>query len=163
VRIGTHTGERQLSSRLAQHFFNENKNRSIFRKNIGRCLLVQEKSDYLPIWELDTTSRKNKERYQFLVDKEYESAIEKKITQYVQENLTVSLLNVPQKDDRLLYESRLIGTVSLCESCTSSEHWLGRSSPVTKIRDSGLWQVMQLYSQPLSDSELSFIEQVLIR
>jgi hypothetical protein len=35
VRIGTHTGKNQLHSRLKQHFINENKDRSIFRKNIG--------------------------------------------------------------------------------------------------------------------------------
>ena len=34
VRIGTHTGLNQLRSRLWQHFINENKDRSIFRKNI---------------------------------------------------------------------------------------------------------------------------------
>lgn len=39
VRIGTHTGENQLRSRLIQHFLKENKDRSIFRKNIGRALL----------------------------------------------------------------------------------------------------------------------------
>ena len=32
VRIGTHTGSNQLVSRLFQHFLNENKDRSIFRK-----------------------------------------------------------------------------------------------------------------------------------
>jgi aspartate oxidase len=32
VRIGTHTGRDQLLSRLKQHFINENKDRSIFRK-----------------------------------------------------------------------------------------------------------------------------------
>jgi hypothetical protein len=31
VRIGTHTGENQLPSRLRQHFLDENKDRSIFR------------------------------------------------------------------------------------------------------------------------------------
>ena len=36
VRVGTHTGKNQLRSRLIQHFLNENKDRSIFRKNIGR-------------------------------------------------------------------------------------------------------------------------------
>ena len=39
VRVGTHTGNNQLRSRLNQHFLKENKNRSIFRKNIGRCFL----------------------------------------------------------------------------------------------------------------------------
>jgi len=37
VRIGTHTGRDQLPSRLNEHFLNENKDRSIFRKNIGRA------------------------------------------------------------------------------------------------------------------------------
>ena len=37
VRVGTHTGINQLRSRLKQHFLNENKDRSIFRKNIGRA------------------------------------------------------------------------------------------------------------------------------
>ena len=38
VRVGTHTGHNQLTSRLRQHFLIENKDRSIFRKNkIGRA------------------------------------------------------------------------------------------------------------------------------
>ena len=32
IRVGTHTGDNQLYSRLKQHFVKENKNRSIFRK-----------------------------------------------------------------------------------------------------------------------------------
>jgi hypothetical protein len=32
VRVGTHTGNNQLRSRLRQHFIVENKDRSIFRK-----------------------------------------------------------------------------------------------------------------------------------
>ena len=32
-------------------FVKENKNRSIFRKNIGRCLLNKDQSEYLPLWE----------------------------------------------------------------------------------------------------------------
>jgi hypothetical protein len=56
VRVGTHTGNNQLYSRLNQHFVKENKNRSIFRKNIGRCLLNKAGNPYLKVWELDTTS-----------------------------------------------------------------------------------------------------------
>ncbi len=62
VRVRTHTGECQLRSRLKQHFIKENKNRSIFRKNIGRCFLKKEKSPYLALWELDTTSKADKEK-----------------------------------------------------------------------------------------------------
>jgi len=39
VRVGSHTGVNQLRSRLKQHFLLENKDRSIFRKNIGRAIL----------------------------------------------------------------------------------------------------------------------------
>ncbi|MBU4070541.1 MAG: hypothetical protein KJ646_06180, partial [Nanoarchaeota archaeon] len=47
VRIGTHTGDDQLRSRLWQHFINKNKDRSIFRKNIGRALLNRNKDSFL--------------------------------------------------------------------------------------------------------------------
>ena len=47
VRIGTHTGENQLRSRLKQHFLTENKDRSIFRKNIGRALLNKRSDPFL--------------------------------------------------------------------------------------------------------------------
>ena len=39
VRIGSHTGNDNLVKRLEEHFLKENKDRSIFRKNIGRALL----------------------------------------------------------------------------------------------------------------------------
>jgi hypothetical protein len=62
VRIGTHTGKDQLPSRLKQHFIKENKDRSIFRKNIGRALLNKARDPFLAQWEIDlTTSAAKKE------------------------------------------------------------------------------------------------------
>lgn len=86
VRIGTHTGEGQLRSRLYQHFLNENKDRSVFRKNIGRAILNKNNDKYLDLWELDLTTRKNKERYLEKIDAEYQNKIEKLISKYIQEN-----------------------------------------------------------------------------
>lgn len=60
VRIGTHTGLDQLRSRLKQHFINENKDRSIFRKNIGRAILNKNKDPFLKQWEWDLTTREAK-------------------------------------------------------------------------------------------------------
>src|SRR3989339_1908436 len=60
VRVGTHTGNNQLRSRLRQHFINENKDRSIFRKNVGRALLNKEKDQFLEQWELDLTTRSSR-------------------------------------------------------------------------------------------------------
>ena len=163
VRIGTHTGEGQLPSRIFQHFENENKNRSIFRKNIGRCILNREQSDYLPVWDLDTTSRKGKERSIALVDEKFETAIEKRITRYVQENLTFSILEIPSKNNRLFLEARLIGTVSGCDECSPSKSWLGNFSTKEKIRKSGLWQVNELHSPPISEKDLESLANLLIR
>jgi len=163
VRIGTHTGDNQLPSRIYQHFENENKNRSIFRKNIGRCILHNQQDCYLSTWELDTTTKEKKLAFSHLIDKDKEATIEKQISQYIQENLSFCLLEIPDKDNRIYYESRLIGTVSNCNECTSSENWFGRFSPVEKIVKSGIWQVMQLYSEPLSDNEIDFISKSIFR
>lgn len=80
VGIGTHTGIGQLLSRLNQHFINENKNRSILRKNIGRCFLSKENSKYVNLWELDTTSRADKEKNLKLLDLSFEKELEKQIS-----------------------------------------------------------------------------------
>ena len=163
VRIGTHTGENQLPSRIFQHFENENKNRSIFRKNIGRCILSSQNDAYLSTWELDTTTKEKKAAFAQLIDKTKELEIEKQISRYIQENLSFCLLEVPTKDKRIYFESKLIGTVSGCSECLPSEKWFGKSSPVEKIVKNGLWQVMQLFSEPLSEEEIPFISNFLVR
>ena len=63
VRVGTHTGEDLLRSRLKQHFLSENKDRSIFRKNIGRALLYSSDDPFLEQWNWDLTTRKAKDLY----------------------------------------------------------------------------------------------------
>ena len=55
VRVGTDTGQNNLKSRMSQHFTNENKDRSIFRKNIGRAILNKNNSSLLNYWNLDLT------------------------------------------------------------------------------------------------------------
>jgi len=56
VRIGTHRGDGRLPLRLEEHFLKENKDRSIFRKNIGRALLARDGDEFLGQWEIDLTS-----------------------------------------------------------------------------------------------------------
>lgn len=57
VHIGTYTGNNNLRSRLKEHFIKENKDRSIFRKNIDRAILARDKDPFLKQWELDLTTR----------------------------------------------------------------------------------------------------------
>ena len=62
VRIGTHTRDNRLFKRLREHFIKENKDRSIFRKNIGRAILNKKNDDFLEQWNwnLSTIDKKDK-------------------------------------------------------------------------------------------------------
>ena len=161
VRIGTHTGQNQLRSRLFQHFLKENKDRSIFRKNIGRALLNKNKDPFLEKWELDLTTRNAKEKYSNSVDFEKQREIEKRVTKYIQDNFSFVVFQINDKDKRLNFESKIISTVSLCEECKPSENWLGNFSPKEKIRKSGLWLVNELWKTPLNDEDMIELKQLL--
>jgi len=161
VRIGTHTGQNQLRSRLFQHFLKENKDRSIFRKNIGRALLNKNKDQFLEKWELDLTTRNAKDQHSDSVDFEKQKEIEKRVTKYIQDKFSFVVFQVNEKDKRLEIESKIISTVSLCEECKPSENWLGNSSPKEKIMKSGLWLVNELWKTPLSDENMIELKQLL--
>ena len=155
VRVGTHTGDNQLPSRLKQHFLVENKDRSIFRKNIGRALLNKDRDPFLSDWELDLTTRKTKDQHSGVIDMSRQKAVEKSVSDYIQSSFSFVVVPVHEKEQRLRLESRLISTISLCETCRPSVSWLGLLSPKEKIRKSGLWLVNELYGQPLSGEEFS--------
>lgn len=161
VRIGTHTGNNQLRSRLFQHFLNENKDRSIFRKNIGRALLNKDKDPFLGQWEIDLTTKKAKELYSNSVDSIKQEETEGRVTKYIQDNFSFVVFQLDNKDKRLEIESKIISTVSLCEECKSSENWLGNSSPKGKIRKSGLWLVNELWKTPLTGADMIELKEML--
>lgn len=156
IRIGTHTGRDQLRSRLKQHFINENKDRSIFRKNIGRALLSKAKDDFLEQWETDLTTREAKKKFSEGIDFEKLKEVEKIVSDYIQNNFAFIVFPVGDKDKRLEIESKIISTVSLCEHCEPSDGWLGLHSPKEKIRKGGLWLVNELWKEPLTDED--FVE-----
>lgn len=158
VRIGTHTGNNQLPSRLQQHFIRENKDRSIFRKNIGRALLNRAKDPYFAIWELDLTTREAKKKYSNLIDSVKQKQVEQQVTNVIQGNFHFIVFRVESKEKRLELESKIISTVSSCSQCKPSENWFGRYSPKDKIRESGLWLINGLYKTQLSEEEFSQLE-----
>jgi hypothetical protein len=158
VRIGTHTGKDQLRSRLKQHFINENKDRSIFRKNIGRAILSKEKDPFLKSWEIDLTTKEAKDKYSNLIDFGKQKEIEKKVTKYMQDNFSFAVFGVNDKKKRLELESKIISTISSCKRCNPSKNWLGLFSPKDKIRESGLWLVNELNKQPLNNKDLKKLE-----
>lgn len=158
VRIGTHTGENQLQSRLIQHFLNENKDRSIFRKNIGRAILNKENDPFLEKWEIDLTTKQAKQDSKDKIDLKKQEQVEKQVTRDIQENFSFIVIPIEDKDKRLEIESKIISTVSLCPECKASENWLGLFSPKEKIRKSGLWLVNELYKAPLNDKDIEEIK-----
>jgi Fe-S cluster assembly iron-binding protein IscA len=155
VRIGTHTGANQLRSRLKQHYILKNKDRSIFRKNIGRAILNKRNDPYLKIWQIDFTTKNKKAEFGHLINPGYQSQIESEISKYIQNNFSFCVFEVNSSDKRLELESKLISTVSACNECGPSNNWPGNYSPVEKIRTSGLWQVNELYSLPMTDEDIN--------
>ncbi len=154
VRIGTHTGDNNLPPRLNEHFMNENKDRSIFRKNIGRAFLNKEKDAFLEKWEIDLTKKEEKEKYNNVIDIEKQKEVERRVSIYIQTSFTFVVFEIKEMQARLHYESKLIATIAQCKGCKPSHDWLGEYSPKLKIRKSGLWQEQKLYKHPLTSGEL---------
>lgn len=160
VRVGTHTGAGQLPSRLLQHFVMENKDRSIFRKNIGRALLSKAKDPYASVWELDMTPAAVRTKHKRLLDPAKQKGIEKKVSAYMRTNFSFVFVPVASKEKRLSLESKIVSTLSHCAECAPSKKWLGAHSPKEKIRISGLWQVNELYKRPLSPADLVYLGRI---
>jgi|LSQX01.2.fsa_nt_gb hypothetical protein len=161
VRVGSHTGLNQLPSRMQQHFLNENKDRSIFRKHVGRALLNRDGDPFIEQWNLDLTTSAAKKRHAGEVDFAKQKQVESRVTEYLQTNLRFVCFRVDEKDERLSWESRIISTVAQCTECGPSSDWLGLHAPNPKIRESGLWLVQGLSGQPITEEELWRLEEVL--
>jgi len=153
VRIGTHRGQDQLPGRLKEHFVNENKDRSIFRKNIGRALLSRENDPGIALWEIDMTTQEARLNTRKSMDNKFITTTETKVTEYIQNNCSFVAFPVTDKSERLRLESGIIATVAGCSVCSPSPDWLGRYSPKENIRSSGLWLIQGLSAQPLMDIE----------
>ncbi len=163
VRIGSHIGQNKLLSRLREHFINENKDRSIFRKNIGRALLNRDQDPFLKYWELDLTARESREKYRALIDPAKQQDVERRVTEYIRSHFSFVVFQIDEQQRRLDSEKKLISTVSLCDECEPSANWLGLHSPKLEIRQSGLWQTNELYKQPFTANEFEKLRALILR
>ncbi|MDE3042578.1 MAG: hypothetical protein KGJ82_18680 [Nitrospirota bacterium] len=172
VRIGTHK-DGNFKSRIAEHYlladekmkFDETmsapKDRSIFRKNIGRALLSKSRDQYADLWDEDFTTSANRNKYRILRDIAHEMKIERKITNLLRETFSFRFVSVPEESARLGssgLERALIGTCAGCDSCGPSSGWLGLHSTKSKIRDSGLWLVQHLSAPSLTELQKKILE-----
>ncbi|HNT23279.1 MAG TPA: hypothetical protein PKM21_02860 [Anaerolineales bacterium] len=145
---------------MNQHFVQENKDRSIFRKNIGRALLARDGDPFIEQWEIDLTTRIAKQAHAAGIDFARQSEVERQVTKYIQQNFSFAVFCVNDKDARLKWESRIISTVSGCSVCRPSGAWLGNYSPKEKIRQGGLWLVNELNKEALSGEELGILREI---
>lgn len=157
VRIGSHTGSGNLLARLREHV-THNKDRSIFRKNIGRALLARSGDPFLEDWNRDLTSHAARVRYAGRIDEVKQAEVERQVTHYIRANLTFSLVATPSPDVALALEKRCIATVASCPACHASAPWLGNDSPVAAIRESGLWQLQHLRGEALDADSVAELE-----
>jgi len=164
VRIGS-CKNGNFQSRISEHYllderkmeFNSNqagpKERSIFRKNIGRALLNKHESNYLKIWEIDFTDRDTRKRYGHLRDISLEQKLERQITKIMRETFTFRFIKIENEMGGAGLESKLIGTIAHCELCKPSKKWLGQFSPKEEIRKSGLWLIQHLASKGITQED----------
>lgn len=171
VRIGTHKNG-NFRSRIKEHFLLDEskmnfdatkpapKDRSIFRKNIGRALLNKEKDNYLKIWEIDFTIKANRERYRDYRDIQKEKRIEIEITKILREHFSFRFIILENESDRIGaegLESSLIGTIANCKLCRPSNNWLGRYSTKKQIKESGLWLIQHLNAKCINEKDKKII------
>lgn len=158
VRVGTHTGQGNLRQRLEEHFLTENKERSIFRKHIGRALLNSRNDPFLDQWEMGLTTRQERQRNASRVDFKRLSLIEWEVSRIIRKMFTFCVFPLDGKRHRLDLEKRVIATVNHCQDCSPSDRWLGNHSPKMRIRDSGLWLIQGLSGKDVRAEDLAFLE-----
>jgi hypothetical protein len=122
VRVGTHTGKKgTLGSRLADHYVRANKDRSIFRKNVGRALLAQAADPFLELWNKDLTSKKVRCETRDLIDFTKQAQVENRVSEYIRSRIFVVTIPTATRSALRKLEAMLISTVAACRECGPSE------------------------------------------
>ncbi|GHV12155.1 hypothetical protein FACS189491_04620 [Spirochaetia bacterium] len=141
VRIGSHKTQDRLPGRLSMHFSQGiDMSGSSFRQDICRALLHKQ---YGPAgvekWEAGE------------FDDVQETKIAAAVSDYIHGKMSFVIFEVTDSKARLGLEAKLIAAVSSCEDCKPSENWLGKNSPHAAIKESGLWQVDDVFKRLTED------------
>jgi hypothetical protein len=165
VRIGSHTGNNRLFTRINEHYINNDHRDSIFRKHLGRCFLtLKNRTDYIEYWDLKIKKRTDKEKNYHRINWEIEEEYEQLITEYIRNNFSfVVIPNLINEKERLRIEQGLISTFAQAREKESSNKWIGNYHPDNKIKTYKLWNIQHLLGIPLTKSEIELIEKKLMK
>lgn len=171
VRVGTHR-DGNFRNRIREHFGPEPeavridrdrpgpKDRSIFRKNLGRALLHRTGDDYLEVWNIDFTTHRSRDAAVHRRDVAKEAKVEAEVSDLLRQRFALRF--VPMQHEALRMgetglERRLIGTLAACGMCRPSASWLGAHSPLPAVARSGLWLSQHLGSEGLDAEAASLL------
>lgn len=163
VRVGVNTGDAQLTNRLHEHFHEPNKNRSIFRKHVGRALLARSNDPFLEQWNWDLTTRRERCKLGNGLDETKQEKVELQVSEYICKNFTFTVLVGETKEERLWTEKALLATLASCNQCHPSANWLGLQHPNTTIQSVGLWNIQGLKGHPLAMEDVDRILQTMVQ
>ena len=161
VRVGSHTGINKLPARIDQHYKIQTKDRSIFRKNIGRVYLNVENDPYLEVWNRCNISKKDRIYNMEFRDLDKEIQLEDKITKKINDDFSFVLIKAEDKAYRLYLETAIATTLAQ-GSLKPSPTWFGNDSPKEKIRKVGLWQVQNLNRDCVNEFDIEYIQNNII-
>lgn len=163
VRIGSHTGNNRLFTRINEHYIKDDHRDSIFRKHLGRCFLtINKRTDYIDNWDLKIKKRVDKEKNYNRINWKLEKEYEQLITKYIRTNFSFIVIpNLTNENERLRLEKGLIATLAQAIEKTSSEDWLGNYHPDKKVINYKLWNIHHLLGTQLTEREIEFIEEKL--
>jgi len=177
VKIGTCTGDDNLRSRIEQHYllgrcqtwmdFNLDKrapkDRSVFRKHIGRALLNMGRDEYLCVWNQDCTKPANRKCYAHLRDIKKEKETELAITRLLRERFTFRFIIIDSNEKRTTLEKSLIGTITQCPLCKPSPNWLGNYHPDRRIQQYHSWLIQHAKHRPIDNAEQGIVLEAIRR
>ncbi|EHL05566.1 hypothetical protein HMPREF0322_03786 [Desulfitobacterium hafniense DP7] len=158
VRVGTHRSDGRLRGRLKDHFLRENKDGSIFRKNIGKAILNKNNHPYLSAWSMNTSKPDIVAQLGNRYDPVFQENLEQQISSHIRKHFSFVYFPVSTEAERLRLEEGIIATLNASPDFVASPEWRGQYSPEREIMQSGLWLKEGLNGMPLSEVEYRMIE-----
>lgn len=154
VRVGTHVKDGRFRDRIRQHYgahssLNGNKNGSVFRKHLGGALMrkVNQEDSRLPEWLRQKGDS--------------DPAMEAQVSQCLRDHFTFVYFTVPDSAERLSLEAGLIALLAQYSLAVPSQEWLGQYAAAPEIRRTGLWNTQHVNDAPLTDAQLSRVDELI--